>query len=123
MLNQENKKLHLMEKTILSFGLMAVMAIGLVSMKGTGRPVVRVAGRQAAIRASVGAVVDTVPAVSGKKPGAAVKAPVGMTYMSDSSAATMAGAVMTIANPKSATAAPVAVVGEPVAPVTNVVIV
>jgi len=91
MLNQENKKLHLMEKTILSIGLMAVLAIGLVSMKGTGRPAVvvrgsagpravTVAGRSAVARVSVEAVVDTVPAVSGKKPAShvtAIVAPVG----------------------------------------------
>jgi bla regulator protein BlaR1 len=33
MLTKENKKLHIMEKTILSFGLMAVLAVGLVSMR------------------------------------------------------------------------------------------
>ncbi len=72
MLNQENKKLHLMEKTILSFGLMAVLAIGLVSMKGTGGAVM---GRGAAgMRGTVvvrgaGRVVDILPAsaVSGSK--------------------------------------------------------
>ena len=150
MLNQENKKLHLMEKTILSFGLMAVMAIGLVSMKGAGRPGVRVTGRPGAARVSFGAVADSVPLA--KKPGAAVKAPVAMidtvdgsaemidsmsatsigpngvtitfsaTHISAQNAATMAGAVMTIANPKSATTAPVAVVGAPVAPVTAIAI-
>jgi bla regulator protein BlaR1 len=80
MLNQENKKLQLMEKTILSFGLMAVMAIGLVSMKGTGRPVAD-SGRPVMTRVLAGAnvrraVVDTVPMASGKRPGAAMKAPV-----------------------------------------------
>jgi hypothetical protein len=142
-----------MEKTILSFGLMAVMAIGLVSMKGTGRPgAVADSGRPVMTRVLAGAVVDTVPMASGKRPGA-VKAPVAMidtldasaamidsmsamsvgpngvtitfsaTHISAQNAATMAGAVMTIANPKSATTAPVAVVGEPVAPVTTVMIV
>jgi hypothetical protein len=33
MLNQENKKLHIMEKAILSFGLAAILAIGLISMR------------------------------------------------------------------------------------------
>jgi bla regulator protein BlaR1 len=33
MLNQENKKLHIMEKAILSLGLMAILAIGLISMR------------------------------------------------------------------------------------------
>jgi hypothetical protein len=33
MLNQENKKLHIMEKAILSFGLTAILAIGLISMR------------------------------------------------------------------------------------------
>ncbi len=63
MLNQENKKLHLMEKTILSFGLMAVLAIGLVSMKGAGRPLMGrgVSGPPVMARTALGAVVDTVP--------------------------------------------------------------
>jgi beta-lactamase regulating signal transducer with metallopeptidase domain len=63
MLNHENKKLQLMEKTILSFGLMAVVAIGLVSMKGPGgsMQISRGAGRS-----SVRAIVDTVPVVAGK---------------------------------------------------------
>jgi beta-lactamase regulating signal transducer with metallopeptidase domain len=74
MLNHENKKLHLMEKTILSFGLMAVVAIGLVSMKQGDKVVV--SGRPAAVRVSVGpsgagrvtggAILDTVPVGSGK---------------------------------------------------------
>lgn len=33
MLNQENKKLHIMEEAILSFGLTAILAIGLISMR------------------------------------------------------------------------------------------
>lgn len=33
MLNQENKKLHIMEKAILSVGLTAILAIGLISMR------------------------------------------------------------------------------------------
>jgi len=33
MLNQENKKLHIMEKAILSLGLTAILAIGLISMR------------------------------------------------------------------------------------------
>jgi beta-lactamase regulating signal transducer with metallopeptidase domain len=77
MLNQENKKLHLMEKTILSFGLMAVLAIGLVSMKGAGTPgAVLDSARPVLIRVSGGTILDTVPAASGKKPASAVKAPV-----------------------------------------------
>lgn len=152
MLNQENKKLHLMEKTILSFGLMAVMAIGLVSMKGGDKVVV--SGRPVTARVSVGALVDTAPAAPAKLAGSAGKARVAVldtagnsimldsmsasatsvgpngitikfsaTHISAQYAATMAGAVMTIANSKSATTAPVAVVGEPVAPVTTVMIV
>jgi hypothetical protein len=151
MLNQENKKLHLVEKTILSFGLMAVMAIGLVSMKGAGRPLMsRGATKPGAARVSIGAAVDTVPVASGKRPRAAMKAPVAMidtldasaamidsmrvmavgpkgmtitfssTHINAQYAAKMAGAVMTIANPKSVTTAPVAVVGAPVAPMTAI---
>jgi bla regulator protein blaR1 len=96
MLSQENKKLHLMEKTILSFGLMAVLAIGLVSMKGAGGPgvvvrssagprVVTFAGRSAVAGFSAGAVVDTVPAVSGKKPAAVSKVPVEIRDTMDAS--------------------------------------
>jgi beta-lactamase regulating signal transducer with metallopeptidase domain len=33
MLDQENKKLHIMEKAILSFGLMAIVSVSLISMK------------------------------------------------------------------------------------------
>ncbi len=38
MLQQENKKLHVMEKTILSFGLMAIVTLGLISMRNTDGP-------------------------------------------------------------------------------------
>jgi bla regulator protein BlaR1 len=39
MLNQENKKLQVMEKAILSFGLMALVSVSLISMKGkNGQP-------------------------------------------------------------------------------------
>jgi beta-lactamase regulating signal transducer with metallopeptidase domain len=160
MLNQENKKLHLMEKTILSFGLMAVLAIGLVSMKGTGgRGVVADPGRPVRTRVlaetmdmvSVGAVVvDTVPAARANGAGSAAKAPVAVldtagesimvdsmsasatspgpngvtiqvtaTHLSAKNAATMACAVMTIANARSTAEAPLAVVG---APVTTVMV-
>jgi bla regulator protein BlaR1 len=37
MLNQENKKLHIMEKVFLSLGLTAVLALGLVSMRAAER--------------------------------------------------------------------------------------
>jgi bla regulator protein blaR1 len=42
MLDQENKKLQLMEKTILSFGLMAVVSISLIGMKARDWPAARV---------------------------------------------------------------------------------
>jgi hypothetical protein len=101
MLNQENKKLHLLEKTILSFGLMAVLAIGLVSMKGAWAPGVppvgrtgwlqKVAERSAATRVSPGRIasagtsvvgllsgglMDTVPVASGKRAASSGKEPV-----------------------------------------------
>ena len=82
MLNQENKKLHLMEKTILSVALMAVLAIGLVSMKGGDKGVAvsgrsATAGRPVAVRVSAGAaatkpVLDTVPVVPAKRAGSAM---------------------------------------------------
>ncbi len=117
MLNQENKKLHLMEKTILSFGLMAVMAIGLVSMKGAGRPgAVRVSGRPAATRVPGGAVVDTVPAASGKRPESAVKAPVAMTMANTTtSGATPAAPVTTLAAPVGAHVSPMTTIAAPTA--------
>jgi bla regulator protein blaR1 len=144
MLNQENKKLHLMEKTILSFGLMAVLAIGLVSMKGTGAapgiagPVVRVAGRTAAAQVSFGVVADTVPVAIGKKPGAAVKSPVAvrdtagassvmvdsMTVSATAETPAPVAPVTAIAVPVGNHVAPVtaieAPVGDPIAPVTTI---
>ena len=92
MLNQENKKLHLMEKTILSVALMAVLAIGLVSMKGGEK--LAAAGRPVTVRVSAGAaatkpVLDTVPATSGKKPVSAVKASAAMADTAGASAITV----------------------------------
>ncbi len=42
LLDQENKKLQLMEKTILAFGLMAVVSISLIGMKGRDWPAAKV---------------------------------------------------------------------------------
>jgi beta-lactamase regulating signal transducer with metallopeptidase domain len=113
MLNQENKKLHLMEKTILSFGLMAVMAIGLVSMKGGGMP-----GAVRPVIARVLTAVDTVPVVSAKKAASAVKAPVAIEDTMDGSMATIAP-VTDIRTPGAATIAPVTTIKTPVAAVVD----
>ena len=48
MLQQENKNLHVMEKTILSFGLMAIVTLGLISMRNTDGPARDTAGTGAA---------------------------------------------------------------------------
>jgi bla regulator protein blaR1 len=60
MLNQENKKLQVMEKAILSFGLMALVSVSLISMKGKeGRtaPVAKIPGTAVVV------VKDTAPQV------------------------------------------------------------
>jgi bla regulator protein blaR1 len=119
MLNQENKKLHLMEKTILSFGLMAVLAIGLVSMRGAGapgaildsaRPVVAAVGHapkaEGRDRSGGGPAVDTVPAASGKKLTSAVKAPIAVDDTTRDSAVTIK--VTTRSETVSTSVAPVA---------------
>jgi hypothetical protein len=60
MLNQENKKLHIMEKAILSFGLTVLLAIGLISMRAAEQQAEkRQTGRQ-----PVRQVTDTLPALS-----------------------------------------------------------
>jgi beta-lactamase regulating signal transducer with metallopeptidase domain len=70
MLNQENKKLQVMEKAILSFGLMALVSVSLISMKGkdgraatatkVAKPAAAVAPAALRISATV-AKADTVP--------------------------------------------------------------
>jgi len=57
MLNQENKKLHIMEKAILSFGLTAILAIGLISMRAAEQQ----AGKRQAMREPAWRGVDTLP--------------------------------------------------------------
>jgi beta-lactamase regulating signal transducer with metallopeptidase domain len=127
MLNQENKKLHLMEKTILSFGLMAVLAIGLVSMKGAGtqgagldaaRPVVVAVGHapkaEGRNRDAGGPAVDTVPAASGKKP-ASVAPVVSTTTVTEGSAQVSATSSMTERSAQAAPVAPVTDIRTPVA--------
>ena len=63
MLNQENKKLHIMEKAILSFGLMAVLAIGLISMRAAEQQ----AEKRQATREPVWQGTDTLPGSSGAR--------------------------------------------------------
>src|SRR6202012_1870089 len=60
MLNQENKKLHIMEKAILSFGLTAILAIGLISM----RTVARQAGRRQEVHKTAWHGTDTLPVLA-----------------------------------------------------------
>ena len=69
MLTQENKTLDIMEKTILSFGLVAVIAIGLISMKPAPVPPALVAGAPASsapvttmtFQAAPRIIIDTLP--------------------------------------------------------------
>jgi hypothetical protein len=66
MLDQENKKLHIMEKAILSFGLTAILAIGLISMRAAEQQ----AEKRQVVRQPVWQGTDTVPGagnVSGKQ--------------------------------------------------------
>ena len=49
MLTRENKKLHIMEKTVLSFGLMALVAAGLISMREPQQAPVKVEPRSAGV--------------------------------------------------------------------------
>jgi bla regulator protein BlaR1 len=74
MLDQENKKLQLMEKTILAFGLMAVVSISLIGMKERDRSAARVRSVQRVMRPVVQVKpVAPVRPVKPVKPEAAVK--------------------------------------------------
>lgn len=65
MLNQENKKLHIMEKAILSFGLTAVLVIGLISMRAAARQAEeRQAGKSRQAREHLWQGNDTLPVLS-----------------------------------------------------------
>ena len=72
MLNQENKKLHIMEKAILSFGLTAILVIGLISMRAAGRQAEsRQTGKTREAREHLWQGNDTLPVLSsnsGKQP-------------------------------------------------------
>jgi len=60
MLNQENKKLQIMEKTILSVGLMALVSVSLISMTKVTAPAAAMLPATPRIRVTV-AKTDTVP--------------------------------------------------------------
>lgn len=60
MLNQENKKLHIMEKAILCLGLTAILAIGLISMRAAEQQ----ADKRQTARQPVWRNTDTVPTSS-----------------------------------------------------------